>query len=165
MTCRDAQADIALYAGGDLDDAVRVREVRRHVASCPGCREHFKGVKSSLRTLASVDRAATWQAAGSLWPAIQRELGKPRPTGAALALKQVRNWTPLAAMTAACAVMLMVLNHNSAPPEGEVTGRGMTIHPPTAMRSHSEYPAAAAASDLHRPETHKAAEKPMPPAP
>ena len=163
MNCRDAQSDIALYAGGDLDDAARVREVRRHVASCPECREHFKGVKSSLRTLASVDQAATWQSAGSLWPSIQRELARPRPAAAARVWQQARNWSPLAAVTAACALMLMVLNHNGTPTDQPVTGRGMTIHPPTAMRSHSENPPEPdhpSSRDAHKP-----GEKPVLPVP
>ena len=38
MNCRQAQQDIALFVGHDLDDPRERDDVKRHVATCPDCR-------------------------------------------------------------------------------------------------------------------------------
>lgn len=144
MNCREARADIALYAGGDLDDRDRVRELRRHVGECPDCRTHYHGLKSSLKLLGGLapleSGAATWQSAGSLWPAIRKELARPpEALTAAQVFKQLRNWTPFAAMTAACLVLLVALGRNGSPREQPVTNRGLT-RPPIALQTPPSEP-------------------------
>jgi len=137
MNCRDARSDIALYAGGDLDDAARVRELRRHVAGCAACRERYHSLKGALKLLGSVqtpETESTWKSAGSLWPKIRRELSRPpQPTGA-LALQQLRHWSPFVAATAACVLMLIALRGDAPAPGGTVSPRGLQLTPPLAVR-------------------------------
>ncbi|MFV0442394.1 MAG: anti-sigma factor family protein [Planctomycetaceae bacterium] len=141
MTCREARADIALYAGGDLDDRARVRELRLHVAGCPECREHYQSLKTTLKTLSGLGPVelggATWQSTGSLWPAIRQEIGRPpEPLTVAKAFKQLKPWAPLAAMTVACVLMLVSLGNLGTPSHDPVSMRGMLpTQPPTAMRT------------------------------
>ena len=143
MNCREARADIALFAGGDLDDRAQVRELRQHVHGCPECRAHYDAVKASLKSLAALaplDAAATWESGGSLWPSIRRELAKPpQALTAAQAVNQLKNWTPFAAMTAACVLMLVALGHFGAQPEQPVSSRGLTTHPPLALQPAEEH--------------------------
>lgn len=140
MTCRDVQSDLALFAGGDLEDRTRVRDLRQHVAGCPVCKARYQSLKSTLKTLGNVGPAeglasATWVGQASLWPGIRRELARPPvPFSAARALGQLRHWTPFAAMTAACVLMLVTLNQFSAPREQPVSSRGLGTQPPLALQ-------------------------------
>jgi len=162
MNCREARADIALFAGGDLDDRARVRELRQHVHGCPECRAHYDAMKSSLKSLAALiplDAAATWESGGSLWPSIRRELVKPPQTlTAAQAISQLKNWTPFAAMTAACVLMLVALGQFGAQPEQPVSSRGLTTHPPMALHpteEHDETPPIEHNEDRHLSPGHR----------
>ena len=142
MNCREAQAEIALYAGGDLDDRARVRDLRQHVRQCGKCRAHYDSMKSTLKSLAAVgpaSSAATWERAGSLWPSIRREIAQPPQTLTTVqAVNQLKNWTPFAAMTAACVLMLVALGQFGAPPDEPVSGRGMAPHPPMVLQMDDE---------------------------
>jgi hypothetical protein len=133
MNCRHARTEIALLAGGDLTDAVRVAELRRHVSGCTECRRHYRGLKSSLATLAGSDAAATWAQSASVWPAVHQAILTPPPTPAATAvqsLKNLRHWTPFAAMTAACLLMMFALGHNQPQqPTSLRAERGMATVP------------------------------------
>jgi hypothetical protein len=131
MTCREVNADLALYAGGDLDDAERVRAVRRHVANCLDCRERLRSLKSSLQTLAGSDPVSTWVPTISLWPRVEAALRAPAPvTGRFSSLHSLRHWTPFAAMAAACVLLLLALRTDE-PTTGDAAQRSV-IGPPSA---------------------------------
>jgi hypothetical protein len=157
MTCREARTDLALFAGGDLDDRTRVRELRQHVASCPGCKGHYQSLKSTLKTLGGVGAvdafaSSTWESQHSLWPSIRRELARPPAQfSASVAFKQLRHWTPFAAMTAACVLMFVALDRFGSPRE-EVSTRGLGAHPPVALQPHEE-PRSGSESESRPPQT------------
>ena len=139
MNCREAQTDIALHAGGDLDDRERVRALREHVGGCPECRAHYQGVKSSLKALSGLlpleAGSATWQSVGSLWPSIRKELARPPETfTAAKAFNHAKNWSPFIAMTTACLVMLVALGRFGSPPVQPISNRGLT-RPPISLQT------------------------------
>lgn len=141
MNCRDAKRDLALLAGGDLDDAARVRELRRHLAGCPDCRRQYQSTRSALQSLRGLKAAAsnsTWESGGSLWPAIQRELSRPPQPLPRQVFRQLHHWSPFAAMTAACVLILVAVVYRGEPREPPVTPRGMQVVPSTATRPESE---------------------------
>jgi hypothetical protein len=56
MTCREYEPLIALYVEGDLSD----RDLERHLAECPDCREllgDFRASQAALKELVAVDAA------------------------------------------------------------------------------------------------------------
>lgn len=112
MNCFDARTDIALLAGGDLNDTVRKEDLRRHLTHCEECRREYKGMKASLKALSQVEPSSTWISSGSLWPRIEKRISPSRPgaSSAWRSLRGLRHWTPLAAMTAACVLMVVALN-------------------------------------------------------
>lgn len=144
MNCRDARNDIALYAGGDLDDASRLQELRRHVAECSGCRERYQSARGALKVLrgaaAGVEAASgTWDSSGSLWPSIQREMSRPPQPASVRALRQLRHWTPFAAMTVACGLMVAAVTYRAAPRDPQAASpRGLQVGPPLTVRPESE---------------------------
>ncbi|CAK9106491.1 Uncharacterized protein SCF082_LOCUS49599 [Durusdinium trenchii] len=77
MNCQEAKVDLALLVGHDLEDASRREELRRHVATCPQCRQHLRGLKSSLAVLEHVDPELTYVSADSLWPDLKARLETP----------------------------------------------------------------------------------------
>lgn len=77
MNCQEAKVDLALLVGHDLEDASRREELRRHVATCPQCRHHLRGLKSSLAVLEHVDPELTYVSADSLWPDLKARLETP----------------------------------------------------------------------------------------
>jgi hypothetical protein len=157
MNCRDAKLDLALLAGGDLDDAARLRELRRHLATCPDCRRRYQSAQTALHSLRGLKAAATtstWESGGSLWPAVQQELSRPPQPLTRQMFRQLRHWSPFAAMTAACVLMLVAITFRGEPREQPVTPRGMHLTPP---------PAVPPASESSRSHGESAARPPAPP--
>ncbi len=76
MNCREAQTELALYAGEDLGDSQREAEVRQHLSECPACRRRHAGVKSALAALAGADSPGTYESVHSLWPALRRRIAQ-----------------------------------------------------------------------------------------
>ncbi|MEZ6066818.1 MAG: zf-HC2 domain-containing protein [Planctomycetaceae bacterium] len=140
MSCREIQHDLALFVGGDLDDAGRVRELKSHLGGCADCRRHYRGLKSSLVSLTTVDQASTWVPAISLWSKVEKSLAKPPESSLPLAtLRQLKHWTPFAAAAAACMLMLLVLNPGDTEPTN--AGRRSIIGPPSASLNSQDMPA------------------------
>jgi anti-sigma factor RsiW len=141
MNCFDARTDIALLAGGDLDDASRKEDLRRHLAHCEECRREYKRMKASLKALSGADRPTTWISTGSLWPRIEERIAPPRRVTSKTwrRIRRLRHWTPLAAMTAACLLMVVAINQRGGPREEPMAGRSvLTTRPPTAMVERPE---------------------------
>ncbi|MGD9854226.1 MAG: anti-sigma factor [Planctomycetaceae bacterium] len=127
MNCKQAQREIALWAGHDLDDASQKESVRRHVTGCPCCRAHYQRMKRTLHVLERAERPVTYVTGDSLWPVLasrishaQQRASTPRNT------RPLRSWMPFVAMTAAGFILLLVLNEQ--PPGGTVQ-RGFSPAP------------------------------------
>lgn len=166
MNCHDAKRDLALLAGGDLDDAARLRELRRHLAGCPECRRRYRSAQTALQSLRGLRVAATtstWESGGSLWPAIQRELSRPPQPLTRQVLRQLRHWSPFAAMTAACVLMLVAVVYRGEPREPPVTPRGIQVVPSTSVRSESEASRSPGESAARPPSPPEGEEGPKPP--
>lgn len=123
MNCKQAQQDIALFVGHDLDDPRERDDVKRHVATCPDCRQHYRRMKGALKVLGQADAPETYTATGSLWPELagrinEREWVSPR--------SHFNGWAPFVAMTAACLVMMFVISEpgQSPSPMGPPTAKG-----------------------------------------
>lgn len=124
MNCKQAQQDIALYVGRDLDDPRDRDDVKRHVATCPDCRQHYRRMKGALKVLSQADAPETYTTTGSLWPVLASRINER----ATLAPRSRFNgWAPFVAMTAACMVLMLVVNEPQ--PTG---GPGGPMGPPTA---------------------------------
>lgn len=112
MNCRHARSDLALWVGRDLTDTQRREELRRHVSHCPECRSHFARLKQTLRVLEQADETPTYDAAASLWPElsgrIQHRAASRGPTS------RFNGWFPFVAMTAACALLVVVMETRPA---------------------------------------------------
>jgi hypothetical protein len=121
MNCRQAQQDIALFVGHDLDDPRERDDVKRHVATCPDCREHYRRLKGTLKVLSHADAPETYTTTGSLWPELAGRINNRRPSGPR---GRFNGWAPFVAMTAACLMLVVVVNEPANP-----TG---TMGPPTA---------------------------------
>jgi anti-sigma factor RsiW len=52
MTCNDKLKDLALYAGGDLDEEA-AKALREHLEECPDCRRELDALKRTIRIAAS----------------------------------------------------------------------------------------------------------------
>lgn len=104
--CRQARAEIALKAGGDLDDPIALSLLEAHLAGCVPCRRYLAGMESSLEVLqASAVESLSGERPPSLWPRVSRQL--PRLNSRAVSAR-FNLWVPTAAMAAACAVMVLV---------------------------------------------------------
>jgi hypothetical protein len=112
MNCRHARSDLALWVGRDLTDTQRREELRRHVSRCPECRSHYARLKQTLRVLENADETPTYDAAASLWPElsgrIQQRAASRGPTS------RFNGWFPFVAMTAACALLVVVMETRPA---------------------------------------------------
>ena len=104
--CEQVRTELALHAGGDLDDPQTLGKVEKHLAGCPHCRQMFSQLVSGMEVLQMCAANAASVPRTSLWPALARRLPVTATYSAAAA--QFNFWVPTAAMTAACAAMLVV---------------------------------------------------------
>lgn len=126
MNCRQAQQDIALFVGHDLDDPRERDDVKRHVATCPDCREHYRRMKGALKVLSRADAPETYTTTGSLWPELASRIDARRHSGPR---GRFNGWAPFVAMTAACLVLMVVVNEPANPtgPVGPPTAKGPMV--------------------------------------
>ena len=107
LSCRQAEAELALQVGGDLDDPAASLPLQAHLANCPDCREYQRRLTECLEALqtCAAESLPTSRTAG-LWPRVAARLAASyavRPT-----LAQFNVWMPTTAIAAACAVMVFV---------------------------------------------------------
>ena len=129
MNCKQAQRDIALWVGQDLDDHCERDEVRRHVSSCPDCREHYRRMKSALKVLDRAEAPETYVATGSLWPELAARMNDRQPQTPS---GRFNGWMPFVAMTAACLLLMFVVNEQTHSPG--------SVGPPTVKGPVFTYP-------------------------
>lgn len=103
--CEQIRTELALFAGDDLDSAVDVVRVRGHLAGCAECRTTLAQLTESLAVLETCAVTASSLPKANLWPAISRRLPIRTPS---TARARFNLWVPTAAMTAACAAMILV---------------------------------------------------------
>lgn len=88
---RQLESQIALAAGGDLDETDEVA-IERRAAVCPETRERCAEMRESLAALhACRDRAPVDETEESLWPAVASRLPTQRAPGP---LESLRAWVP-----------------------------------------------------------------------
>jgi hypothetical protein len=141
MNCKQAQRDIALWAGHDLDDPAEQEAVRRHVTTCPCCRVHYQQMKRTLRVLERAERPATYVSGDSLWPELATRIRRSRQQPSLERnIQRLGGWMPFIAMTAACFILLLVLNEQPQPSQSPIL-RGFSpapLVPTEASASRSE---------------------------
>ena len=108
MNCRQARIDLALCVGEDLPDAARRESLRQHVLQCPGCRAHYKRLRGALGVLESSDHERTYDVCGSLWPQLSVRIRRLEETP--LPSSRFNGWLPFVAVTAACAMLVVVMD-------------------------------------------------------
>jgi hypothetical protein len=101
--CHQVRQWLPLLADSDLPLSERTT-VERHLRQCSDCRQQLSRTETSLAVLHDVRAARSAQPAGSLWPAIERQLD-----GIAFRRADSRaGWIPVGALATACAAMLLV---------------------------------------------------------
>jgi hypothetical protein len=106
MNCRQAQREIALLAGEDLNDEDRRRDVQRHLDHCPACREQQAKVGVALSALVAAEPHATYDSVHSLWPGVRRRLRNA--SARTSTASDWKSWAPFAAGVATCAGVLLL---------------------------------------------------------
>lgn len=101
--CREAQVQIALKAGDDLDDPVALALLEAHLTNCDGCRRYLARMESTLEVLqTSALESPVIPRVPSVWSRVAHQL--PQRSSYA----QFNVWMPTTAMVAACAAMIFV---------------------------------------------------------
>lgn len=103
-TCRQAEAEIALHAGGDLTDPVAEKLLASHLAKCPACRDYERRMSVCVELLQTC-AAESAPPAARVWSRVAAKLPRRAPR---TALAQFNAWVPTTAMVAACAAMILV---------------------------------------------------------
>jgi len=104
MNCTRAKSDIALWAGGDLDDRTAM-PLERHVAVCPECRDYRQRMSGSLQVLHEPALAAPCNLQDSVWPDVESRLSRQSQSEAQKA-ERLNRWLPAAAIAAACLAVI-----------------------------------------------------------
>jgi hypothetical protein len=108
--CTRAKRDIALWVGSDLDDQ-EVAALRRHLACCECCREHWRQMKRSLQSLQEPGEFEPAERAESVWPALAGRLPSREAFRRA---DEFNGWLPATVVAAACLAVLVFVR--SGPP-------------------------------------------------
>jgi len=102
MNCKRAKLQIALSVGSDLDK-VRERELKRHLAKCPPCRNYRVKLKQSLQVLHEPRVVSQPSVKESIWPRLE---GRLRARSANQSLSRFNGWIAGGAVAAACCVLV-----------------------------------------------------------
>lgn len=103
MKCKQAKLDLALLVGNDLEPEAE-RVVQRHLAECPQCRLHWQRLRSMGGVLREVADGGRDFPSPNLWQQVQSRLPANR---AVLQRSGAEGWFPVAALAAACCVVLV----------------------------------------------------------
>jgi hypothetical protein len=124
MNCTRAKSEIALWAGGDLDDR-QIAQLERHVAVCPDCREYRQRMSGSLQVLHNPGVSESSGLHDSVWPGVESRLSVQSQIEARRA-ERLNRWLPAAAIAAAC---LAVIAFTSEPAPQPRTLQGQLLPP------------------------------------
>jgi len=100
MNCKQAQTNIALWVGGDLSEN-DVALLERHVAICPGCREHHLRMEHVQQMLNVSNSPPSLEE--SIWPDLEVKIERHQK---AFRREQFNGWVPAFAVAAACLLLL-----------------------------------------------------------
>jgi len=114
MNCRRARPNIALSIGNDLDEQSE-RNVRRHLAVCPQCREYARSLRDSLKVLERSEKTPAERMHDSVWPDLSNRL---RPADSGRRPERFNGWMPALAVVAACVTLVLISNNTT--PQGLV---------------------------------------------
>lgn len=140
MNCKQARIELGLLVGHDLNSQSE-QQVRRHMAECPHCREHWQGLMAGAAALQQ-GTTSPHVPRSSLWPAVRAQLPAAR---ASRAQANLSGWFPVVALAAAC-VGIMVSSRQtpvfdfgadqptpvqvvSGPPPRSAAGQSALVHP------------------------------------
>lgn len=107
MNCRQAKSTIKLWDSGSLD-AQTERKLRRHVAVCPHCRQHWQKWQASLAALREGGYEPINSFPASLWASLSSVLARRQRFER---LNRFNGWVPTAAVIVGCLV-LIVFSHS-----------------------------------------------------
>jgi len=119
MNCRQAKSTIKLWDSGTLD-AQAERKLRRHVAVCPNCRQHWQKWQASLAALREGGHEPINTFPANLWASLSIVLARRQRFER---LNRFNGWVPTAAVIVGCFV-LVAFSHS--PPTLDVPA-GSTI--------------------------------------
>ena len=136
MHCKRAKQDIALSVGRDLDSHSE-RELQRHLASCPDCRQRHAKLRESIAVLHRASELSDQQSTEetrSVWSAVSDTIqhsvrpAKPSP----FSLQQA--WVPVVAIASMVLAVLSISNSLNRPQQnGTIFSTRNLDHDPDVM--------------------------------
>jgi hypothetical protein len=104
MNCNEAQHELALAAGQDLNPQDQ-DGLNRHLAVCPECRAHWRNLQDSTDVLQQASAGAE-HPGPSLWPDIEARLKARKPRVVESERATPAGWLPVIAMALATAATI-----------------------------------------------------------
>jgi anti-sigma factor RsiW len=102
MNCEERKKDLALYAGGDLEEEL-AGNLEKHLEQCDGCREELESIRSAIKLTSRFSPEP---------PALEEFLSSVRHARGRIARKLAFRYTLIA--TAAAVVLIALLVAPSA---------------------------------------------------
>ncbi len=103
--CDQWQSDLALLAGGDLEDEAAQCRVQSHLTVCQQCQVHFSNLTQTLEVLQSAAVIVPSNSRTHVWASVAERLPANRRPSAS---ERFNLWVPTTAIAAACAAMIFV---------------------------------------------------------
>lgn len=126
VKCRRVRKVLALWAGNDVELHEQV-SAERHMAMCPGCREHWTMLQTGQQVLeqARLIPAGSTEPVRSVWPEVQRQI---RTLQAEPESPAWHGWLPMGALAAACLAVILTTSPMFSPGAGNMAGRSNVIY-------------------------------------
>ncbi len=139
MSCHCAKNRNRLALLADRDSSEELPEdVRRILANCPTCREHYELLCTAMNSLRQVQECESGRLEESLWPRLAHRLPEPR-TRTSRYHEWKQKFVPVFSVTTACLALLVVFIGNR-PTESENRVYQTAVNRDTAY-STFRYPA------------------------
>jgi hypothetical protein len=122
MNCGRARTNVALWAGGDLDDQ-ESGQLERHLAVCPQCRDYRTRIAGSLQALREPQGILADNLYDSVWPKVASRLAVKSQADARRA-ERLNRWLPVAAAAAVC-LAVIALTSEPEPRRQDVFGQSL----------------------------------------
>ena len=139
MNCNEAQHELALASGQDLDPQNQ-DALNRHLAVCPECREHWRNLRDSTDVLQQAS-ASGEHLGPSLWPDLEARLNGRKHLVAESAGGTASGWLPVIAMALATAATIAFALSTPA----------FDLESPSMARSQSAQPSAFPHGNMVQP--------------